>query len=188
MWSETVDSHRRAVSELILDTAARLAVEHGVASVTMSQVAEQAGIGRATLYKYFPDIGSILAAWHERQVGNHLEELKAAGKDEADDSRRLDILLAAYARILRESRRHADTDLGAAVHHGGSYVAHAEHQLLQVMTDSIAAAADAGAVRVDVPAGELANYCLHALAAAVPLSSGQEVERLVRIVRSGLEG
>jgi AcrR family transcriptional regulator len=27
--------------------------EHGLASVTMSQIAEETGIGRATLYRYF---------------------------------------------------------------------------------------------------------------------------------------
>ena len=38
----------------------------------MSQIAEQTGIGRATLYKYFPDVEAILLAWHERQVTGHL--------------------------------------------------------------------------------------------------------------------
>ena len=49
-----------------METAGRLAISHGLLSVTMSQVAEEAGIGRATLYKYFPDVESILAVWHER--------------------------------------------------------------------------------------------------------------------------
>ena len=38
----------------------------------MSQVATETGIGRATLYKYFPDVEAILAAWHERQIARHL--------------------------------------------------------------------------------------------------------------------
>jgi AcrR family transcriptional regulator len=47
----------------------------------MSQIAAEAsGIGRATLYKYFPDVESILRAWHERQVGAHLHQLHAARK------------------------------------------------------------------------------------------------------------
>ena len=69
LWSETIESHRSAVREATLDTTAALVAEHGLRSVTMSQIAEQTGIGRATLYKYFPDVDSILVAWHERQVG-----------------------------------------------------------------------------------------------------------------------
>lgn len=34
--------------------------------MTMSRIAEEIGIGRATLYKYFPDVEAILLAWHER--------------------------------------------------------------------------------------------------------------------------
>ena len=56
LWNETIDAHRRAVHDAILNTAARLAFEHGLTSVTMSQIAAEVGIGRATLYKYFPDV------------------------------------------------------------------------------------------------------------------------------------
>ena len=68
LWSETIESHRTAVREATLDTTAALVAEHGLRSVTMSQIAEHTGIGRATLYKYFPDVEAILVAWHERQV------------------------------------------------------------------------------------------------------------------------
>src|SRR5687767_4338176 len=55
LWNETIEAHRREVRDAILDTAAALLDEHGLRSVTMSQIAEQTGIGRATLYKYFSD-------------------------------------------------------------------------------------------------------------------------------------
>ena len=51
LWTETIEEHRREVREAILDAAWALAAEHGPLSVTMSQVAQAAGIGRATLYK-----------------------------------------------------------------------------------------------------------------------------------------
>jgi AcrR family transcriptional regulator len=63
------------VVDATLDTTAALVAEHGLRSVTMSQIAEQTGIGRATLYKYFPDVEAILLAWHERQVTGHLDYL-----------------------------------------------------------------------------------------------------------------
>jgi AcrR family transcriptional regulator len=61
-----------------LDTTAALVHEHGLAAVTMSQIAAATGIGRATLYKYFPDVEAILVAWHERQITRHLRQLAAA--------------------------------------------------------------------------------------------------------------
>ncbi len=56
LWTETIEEHRRAVHDATLDTTAALVREHGLAAVTMSQIAAAAGIGRATLYKYFPDV------------------------------------------------------------------------------------------------------------------------------------
>ena len=47
LWTETIEEHRRAVHDATLDTTAALAREHGLASVTMSQIAAAAGIGRA---------------------------------------------------------------------------------------------------------------------------------------------
>jgi Bacterial regulatory proteins, tetR family len=43
---------------------------------TMSQIAEETGIGRATLYKYFPDVEAILLAWHDRQIAAHIAYLE----------------------------------------------------------------------------------------------------------------
>lgn len=61
LWDDTIEAHRRAVQKAILDNAWALVTEHGLAAVTMSQIAEKTGIGRATLYKYFPDVEAILS-------------------------------------------------------------------------------------------------------------------------------
>jgi hypothetical protein len=50
----------------------------------------------------------------------------------------------------------------------------------------LAAGAEEGVVRDDVAPGELAAYCLHALAAAGGLSSEDAVRRLVRVTVDGL--
>jgi len=64
--------------------------ERGLASVTMSQIAAQTGIGRATLYKYFPDVEAILAAWHQRQVARHLNQLARVRDQGGSAGERLD--------------------------------------------------------------------------------------------------
>src|SRR6266849_6773540 len=68
LWTETIEAHRREVRDAILDTTAALVADQGLRSVTMSHIAEETGIGRATLYKYFSGVEAILLAWHERQV------------------------------------------------------------------------------------------------------------------------
>src|SRR5919112_2833275 len=99
LWTETVEAHRHQVRDAILDSTAALVAEHGLLAVTMSQIAQAVGIGRATLYKYFPDVEAILVAWHDRQVTGHLDQL-AALRDEGDDAgERLEAVLEAYALI-----------------------------------------------------------------------------------------
>jgi len=49
LWDSTIEAHRRAVRDAALDAAAALVAEHGLRSVTMSRIAQTAGVGRATL-------------------------------------------------------------------------------------------------------------------------------------------
>ena len=115
LWEATIEAHRQEVRDAILDTTVALVNEHGLLSVTMSQVAEQTGIGRATLYKYFPDVEAILLAWHERNTATHLEYLRRLA-DQAGGSpwAQLVAVLEAYA-LIRYRHPH-DTELAAFVH------------------------------------------------------------------------
>ncbi len=185
LWNDTIDAHRRAVREATLDAAAALVAEHGLLSVTMSQIAEETGIGRATLYKYFPDVEAVLLAWHERQITAHLEQLAAARDQALDASARLEAVLQAYALIAHESHRHHDHEL-AAILHRDAQVGRAEQQLRDMIRDLVTVGAKTGDIRNDVEPGELANYCLHALTAASSLPSKAAVLRLVTITLAGL--
>ena len=210
LWTDTIKTHRREVSGAILETTAELVGEHGLAAVTMSQIAEKTGIGRATLYKYFPDVETIVVAWHERHVTHHLERLTEI-RDRATDAReRLEAVLEAYALISHErARAHSEehphtrsrhrphthskdhphapfaSELAAYVH-GGRHVAHAQRLLSDFIRDLLADAAKAGAVRRDVDPAELADYCIHALGAASALRSKVAVQRLVAVTLAGL--
>ena len=150
----------------------------------MSRIARETGIGRATLYKYFPDVEAILAAWHDRHVTRHLEHLaQVAGQAGGSPGERLEAVLSAYALITYERPR--GTELAALVHRG-EHVARAEQQLLGFISDLIADGAGAGELRDDAAPGELASYCLHALTAAGSLSSAAALRRLVTITMAGL--
>lgn len=182
LWNETIEAHRRAVRDAILDTAWVLVAEHGLLSVTMSQIAEEAGIGRATLYKYFPDVEAILLTWHERHVTGHLEHL-AELRDQAGDAReRLEAVLEAYALI--QHKRHAN-ELAALLHRG-EHVAQAQQHLTDIIRDLLTEAVETSDIRGDIVPDELASYCLHALAAASSLPSEAAVRRLVTVTLAGL--
>lgn len=182
LWNDTIAAHREDVHTAILDATAALATEQGLLSVTMSQIAERSGIGRATLYKYFPDVATILLAWHHRQIAAHLAHLAQICDRSGPPLNRLRAVLEAYALIRHE---HHDPDL-AAVLHRGTHLGHAHDQLTELLRGLIAEAAHAKTVRDDVEPTELATYCVHALGAAATLPSAAAVRRLVGIIASGL--
>jgi AcrR family transcriptional regulator len=193
LWKETIDTHRRAVRDAILDTTAALVAQHGLRSVTMSQIAEHAGIGRATLYKYFPDVEAILLTWHERQIAGHLEHLAELRHGPGGAGERLEAVFEAYALIHHELAAHHrhgrhpnhGTEIAALLHRG-EHVARAQRHLSDFMRDLLTEAAKAGEIRDDVAPDELANYCLHTLTAAGSLPSKAAVRRLVTVTLAGL--
>jgi AcrR family transcriptional regulator len=185
LWTETIEAHRRQVRDAILDTTAALVAEHGLLAVTMSQIAEETGIARATLYKYFPDVEAILLAWHDRQISAHLAYLADVRGQAVGAAERLHAVLEAYALLSRDSRGHRDTDYGAFLHRD-ERVARAQHEVHTMIRDLLIEATKTGDVRDDVPPDELASYCLHALAGASSQRSKAAVRRLVSVTLAGL--
>lgn len=186
LWSDTIEDHRRGVRDAILDATAVLVAEQGLLSVTMSQIAARTGIGRATLYKYFADVEAVLLAWHERQVGVHLD-LLAAARDRAQKPReRLEAVLGAFALVSHESHGGHDRELVALLHRDEKVV-QAQRHLRGMVADLLVEGVRAGEVRDDVAPDELAGYCLHALTAASGLPSEAAVRRLVAVTLAGLD-
>jgi AcrR family transcriptional regulator len=187
LWNETIEAHRRAVRDAILDTTWALVTEHGLTSVTMSQIAEGTGIGRATLYKYFPDVEAILLAWHERQITSHLDYLAEVRSRAGDAGERLEVVLEAYALLYHEhfSHEHPGPELAALLHRG-VHVTGAQQQVHDMIKDLLIEAAEAGDLRDNVAPDELASYCIHALRAASSLPSRAAVRRLVTVTLAGL--
>ncbi len=185
LWTETIEMHRREVRDAILDTTAALVAEHGLLAVTMSQIAEDAGIGRATLYKYFPDVEAILLDWHDRQIAAHLAYLSEVRDQAAGAGERLEAVLEAYALLSRHSRGHQEAGFVELLHRD-ERIGRAERQVHEMIRDLLAAAAKAGDVRDDVPPDELASYCVHALGGAGSERSKAAVRRLVTVTLTGL--
>lgn len=185
LWKQTIEAHRHGVREAILDTTWTLVTEHGLRAVTMAKIAEDTGIGRATLYKYFPDVETILIAWHQRHIAEHLAHLTALRDQPGDPNERLEVVLHAYARICYYRRHHHGTELTALLHRE-EHVAEPEQQIGDLIGGLLEEVAATGNLRDDIPPDELATYCLHALTAARSLPSETAIDRLVTVTLAGL--
>jgi AcrR family transcriptional regulator len=174
LWNATIATHRETVRDAVLDATAAVVGERGLTGVTMAEVAQRAGVGRATLYKYFADVDALLAGWHQRQVDDHVRQLH----DVWERTRRIDDVLEAYAFIQHQ---HPSPALAASLHRS-QHVDQAREHLIAFIAERL------GDVRDDVPPRELATYCVHALNAAGAAPSKAAVRRLVAVTLAGLRG
>jgi AcrR family transcriptional regulator len=86
----------------ILQTARRLFVQQGYTATSMRQVAEQAGIGKATIYHHFPDKKAIVMALHQRNLARMGEAVQLV-RTEGDPRRRIQIAATTSVKFLFES-------------------------------------------------------------------------------------
>jgi AcrR family transcriptional regulator len=63
--------------ECILDATERLLIREGARGVTRAQVAAEAQLGEATVYRYFPGPVALLAAWEERMLDRTAQDFMA---------------------------------------------------------------------------------------------------------------
>lgn len=185
LWKDTIEAHRRSVHEAVLEATWRLVCERGLRATTMSQIAEEVGIGRATLYKYFPDVEAILVAYHQQHVDTHVEALTEVAGGPGEAVERLAAVLAQYALICHHRGRHGTDELMVLLHRP-EHVADAGEKMTTLLSGIIAEAAAMGAIRKDAEPDELANYCVHALSAAGKVGSRTAVDRLVNLTLAAL--
>ena len=176
-WDHTVDLHRAAQQESIAAAAWALAQQHGPFAITMSQVADAAGVSRPTLYKYFPDVESMVRAHHRKHVEAHVAELEGILRGPGLPGERLERLAFAYAEICHHRARRGDADVDRLVH-AGSELDAAESQLVALFARAIR---EAGRRGRDLSSTALAAYAVRALstAAEVPRSKVPALARLV---------
>ncbi|NYJ00687.1 AcrR family transcriptional regulator [Nocardioides thalensis] len=115
MRAQRADAQRN--TERLLDAAARLFSEHDPADVSMEQIAQAAGVGKATLYRRFPDLASVAAAL----LGEHeveLQERMMRGEPPLGPGAPPgDRLAAFYGAMVDLLERHGSLVLGTEVGH-----------------------------------------------------------------------
>jgi AcrR family transcriptional regulator len=98
---DPVDSHN--TSQLILEAARRAVAARGPVKLTLSAVAEEAGVSRPTLYRWYPTKAILLAALAGYEVELFDRGLKDAIEPHRSGERRVDAALRYLIRYLDDS-------------------------------------------------------------------------------------
>jgi AcrR family transcriptional regulator len=113
----------------VLEAAARLFADGG--AVTMERVAAAAGVGKATLYRRYPDVASIALALldeHERELQEQLLHGEPPLGPGAPPAERLAAFYGAMVRLLeRHGHLALAAETGARRYSTGAYRAWALH-------------------------------------------------------------
>lgn len=80
--------------DLILDEAARVALEEGVTAVNMERIGREAGVSKALVYNYFPTKNALLSELLIREY----RRFQAAGRAAAEDATGFEELVRATTR------------------------------------------------------------------------------------------
>jgi AcrR family transcriptional regulator len=151
--------------------------EHGLAHVSMSLLAERAGISRATLYHYFPDLDHVLLAWVELQVDRFVSQVEQLANAEPDPRARLALIIAQLTDYFA-SRDHrlGLEQLGslAVAPATAKAVADRMSPLMDLVADCLRTGQEVGLFRTDLDAEVHAALILGLLGAIRPhLVSGR---------------
>jgi TetR/AcrR family transcriptional regulator of autoinduction and epiphytic fitness len=102
---KTSKSQQEQTRRQIIRTAVDLMTEHGYDASSMKQIARAAGIGDATIYKYFPTKEKLMLGYYELCIEIVLEQtLETPGFDEFGLQERLQRLVDALLELLLADR------------------------------------------------------------------------------------
>lgn len=169
---------------LILDAADHVFGSHGV-TAPLDLVVERAQVGRATLYRNFPDRAALIHALLERAVARIARDVQALG--ERDDA--LFELLDGMARRIIDSP--ALVDYWRAVQQDEPTVSQARNTVRDLMDGPIQRAIAAGLCRPDLTSTDI-SLISGMLGAALRGKTRDEratlARRALQLLRGGLQG
>jgi AcrR family transcriptional regulator len=87
------------VREAILDSVGRLLVRYGYRKMTVEDIAHEAGIGKGTVYLYFPSKEEVALGWFDRGHDRMSMELQAIAQSSLSPDRKLRELLVQRVSI-----------------------------------------------------------------------------------------
>ncbi|MFI9560648.1 TetR/AcrR family transcriptional regulator [Nonomuraea endophytica] len=176
----TIGEHRAQTQDRILQAVSRLSRVHGIDTISMTDVASEAGITRTVLYNYYPDKAALLLAFTERVTQYFLDSYEHDLPADASPADRLRAFIRLQLDGLLAHPHPGAADLSATLG-PDAYQQLAEHvaPMQRVLVEIL----ESGAFQVtDVEA--TARMILAVIGAErVPLLSGtltpEEAEKLV---------
>ncbi|QVQ54116.1 TetR/AcrR family transcriptional regulator [Spiractinospora alimapuensis] len=141
----TIAEHRAQTRERILEAVSALTRHRGIDSVSLTEVAEAAGVTRTALYNYFPDKPALLLAFAEEVTALFVRRYEDRVTAEDTAAERLDRFLLLQLEGIVEHPHPASGELGATLG-PEAYQALAEHvaPMHRLLGDILAAGGESG--------------------------------------------
>ncbi len=101
----------------LIEAAVELIVEEGHQKATMKKIAKAAGVGPATIYKYFPSKEKLIVGFYVQKARDAIEDLDEIGDfGEYNLKEKLQILLESYLEHLLTDREFVLKSLDIILH------------------------------------------------------------------------
>jgi AcrR family transcriptional regulator len=94
---------RESRTQQILDAAARLFAKHGYADADTQQLADELGVGKGTLYRYFPSKKDLFLAAADRVMRQLRERIDIQIKDIADPLDRIAVAIRTFLAFFADN-------------------------------------------------------------------------------------
>lgn len=119
---ESLASHRELTRTRLFEALGSLMGEQSFESITMSQIAERAGVGRTAVYNHFADKEVLLLAYMREVTGEFARVLTQRLEAEPDPLMRLRIYIRSHLQMI--GRYHVKAGMGLRRHMSGQGASH----------------------------------------------------------------
>ena len=119
---ESLASHRELTRARLFDALGSLMGEQSFESITMSQIAERAGVGRTAVYNHFADKEVLLLAYMREVTSEFARVLKQRLEAEPDPLVRLRIYIRSHLQMI--GRYHVKAGMGLRRQMSGQGASH----------------------------------------------------------------
>lgn len=119
---ESLASHRELTRARLFEALGTLMGEQSFESITMSQIAERAGVGRTAVYNHFADKEVLLLAYMREVTTEFARVLTRCLEAEPDPLMRLRIYIRSHLQMI--GRYHVKAGIGLRRHMSGRGASH----------------------------------------------------------------
>lgn len=140
----TLAEHREQVRSRLFRALAQLMDTAGFDTLTMSDIAAEAGVGRTSVYNHFADKESLLLAYIEHETSTFLAQLREALATVTDPEERLRVYVRQQVQLKATYHLAPGPDLRSIVSRETlrrlrEHVREVERLLREILTDGIEA-------------------------------------------------